>query len=299
MLKRKSAIAIAIICLVLVAAILSGCSGNNTTIVVGSKNFTENIILGEIIAQIIEGKTDLKVERKLNMGGTFVCFEALKKGDIDVYADYTGTGLTAQLKMDVINDADKVYEIVQKEFNERFKLKWLMPYGFNNTYAVAVGEDFAKANNINTVSDLAPFSKDLVFGGEHEFFNRQDGYEGMAAAYGLQFKDQVSMETALKYQAMGEKKMDVTDAFATDGQLITYKLKILADDKNFFPPYYAAPVIRMDTLKKNPQLESVLNELGNKISDEEMQQMNYQVETEKKAIEAVASEFLKSKGVIK
>ncbi len=299
MLKRKSAIAIAIICLVLVAAILSGCSGNNRTIVVGSKNFTENIILGEIIAQIIEGKTDLKVERKLNMGGTFVCFEALKKGDIDVYADYTGTGLTAQLKMDVINDADKVYEIVQKEFNERFKLKWLMPYGFNNTYAVAVGEDFAKANNINTVSDLAPFSKDLVFGGEHEFFNRQDGYEGMAAAYGLQFKDQVSMETALKYQAMGEKKMDVTDAFATDGQLITYKLKILADDKNFFPPYYAAPVIRMDTLKKNPQLESVLNELGNKISDEEMQQMNYQVETEKKAIEAVASEFLKSKGVIK
>ena len=251
----------AAVCIWLLAGMLAGCSGGGKTIVVGSKNFTENIVLGEIIAQMIEKNTDLKVERKLNMGGTFVCFEALKKGDIQVYADYTGTGLTAQLKMEVINDADKVYDIVQEEFNKQFNLKWLRPLGFNNTYAVAINEDFAAQNNINTVSELVPFSKDLIFGGEHEFFQRQDGYDGMVAAYGLQFKDSVRMEPSMKYQGMGEKLMNVMDAFATDGQLITYKLKVLEDDKSFFPPYYAAPVIRMDTLEKNPQIETVLNKL--------------------------------------
>ncbi len=288
----------AAVCILLLAGMLAGCSGGGKTIVVGSKNFTENIVLGEIIAQMIEKNTDLKVERKLNMGGTFVCFEALKKGDIQVYADYTGTGLTAQLKMEVINDADKVYDIVQEEFNKQFNLKWLRPLGFNNTYAVAINEDFAAQNNINTVSELVPFSKDLIFGGEHEFFQRQDGYDGMVAAYGLQFKDSVRMEPSMKYQGMGEKLMNVMDAFATDGQLITYKLKVLEDDKSFFPPYYAAPVIRMDTLEKNPQIESVLNKLEGQISDQEMQQMNYQADAEKKAIEAVAEEFLKSKGLI-
>lgn len=295
MYKKKITVAV---CLLLLAGMLAGCSGGSKTIVVGSKNFTENIVLGEIIAQMIEKNTDLKVERKLNMGGTFVCFEALKKGDIQVYADYTGTGLTAQLKMEVINDADKVYDIVQEEFNKQFNLKWLRPFGFNNTYAVAINEDFAAQNNISTVSELVPFSKDLIFGGEHEFFQRQDGYDGMVEAYGLQFKDSVRMEPSMKYQGVGEKLMDVMDAFATDGQLITYKLKVLEDDRSFFPPYYAAPVIRMDTLEKNPQIESVLNKLEGQISDQEMQQMNYQADAEKKAIEAVAEEFLKSKGLI-
>lgn len=287
------------VCLALAMVLLAGCGGSGSnTVVVGSKNFTENIILGEIISQLIEEKTDLKVERKLNMGGTFVCFEALKKGDIDVYADYTGTALTAQLKLEVISDADRVYEIVQKEFNEQFELKWLKPFGINNTYAVAVSEDFARERKISKVSDLAPISGELVFGAEHEFYNRQDGYDGMVEVYGLNFKDRISMETALKYQAMGEKQMDVTDAFATDGQLITYNLTILEDDQNFFPPYYAAPVIRMDTLENHPSLEDVLNDLGDTISDEEMQQMNYQAEAEKKPIETVAREFLEQRGLI-
>ena len=287
-----------VICCVLALGILSGCNTSKKEIVVGSKNFTENIVLGEMISQVLEAKTDLKVSRKLNMGGTFVNFEALKKGDLDIYAEYTGTGLTAQLKMDVINDADKVYEIVQKEFNNQFKLKWLKPFGFNNTYAVAVNEEYAKQNNINKVSDLVPFASKLVFGAEHEFFNRQDGYDGMIKAYGLKFKDHVSMETALKYQAMGEKKMEVTDAFATDGQLITYKLKVLEDDKNFFPPYYAAPVVRMDTLKKYPEIETVLQTLEGKVNDQEMQQMNYEVEANSKPIEEVVKSFLQGKGLL-
>ncbi|WHH58000.1 glycine betaine ABC transporter substrate-binding protein [Petroclostridium sp. X23] len=294
--KKKLSV---MICLLLVVGLFAGCSGaGDKTVVIGSKDFTENIILGEMIAQMLEAKTDLKVERKLNMGGTFVNFEALKKGDIDMYADYTGTGLTAQLKMDVINDADKVYDIVQEEFNKQFKLKWLKPFGFNNTYAVAVKEDFANENNVNKVSDLVPLAQDLVFGAEHEFFNRQDGYDGMIEKYGLKFKDVAKMQVALKYQAIGQGKMDVTDAFATDGQLITYKLKVLEDDKGFFPPYYAAPVVRMDTLEAHPEIEEVLNQLGDQISDDEMQQMNYQADSEGVEIEKVVSDFLKSKGLI-
>jgi len=285
--------------LVIGIALLSGCSGGDDNIVViGSKDFTENIILGEMMAQMLEEHTDLKVERKLNMGGTFVNFEALKKGDIDLYADYTGTGLTAQLKMDVINDPEEVYNIVQKEFNEQFKIKWLEPFGFNNTYAVAVKRDYADANNLEKTSDLVPLAPNLVFGAEHEFFNRQDGYDGMIQTYGLKFKDVAKMQVALKYQAIGENKMDVTDAFTTDGQLITYNLKVLEDDKNFFPPYHAAPVVRMDTLEQAPEIEDVLNMLGGQINDEEMQRMNYEAEAEGKDIEKVVKDFLKNKGLI-
>ncbi len=281
-------------------ALLAGCGGaSEGKIVIGSKNFTENMVLGEMFSQVIQDKTDLKVEYKENLGGTMVCFEAIKKGDLDIYPEYTGTGLTAHLKMDVINDAAKVYDIVQEEFNKQFEIKWLQPLGFNNTYAVAVKEDYAKENNITKVSELVPLAKDLTFGGEHEFFDRQDGYEGMIEAYGLNFKsDPAKMDVALKYQAISQGKMDVTDAFATDGQLITYKLTILEDDKNFFPPYYAAPIVRNDTLEKYPELEAVLNSLAGKISDEEMQMMNYKVESEKKAIRDVARDFLTEKGLI-
>ncbi|RCX20995.1 osmoprotectant transport system substrate-binding protein [Anaerobacterium chartisolvens] len=281
-------------------ALLAGCGGSQEKkIVIGSKNFTENMVLGEIFAQVIQDKTDLKVEYKENLGGTMVCFEAIKKGDLDIYPEYTGTGLTAHLKMDVINDADRVYDIVQEEFNKQFKIKWLKPLGFNNTYAVAVKEDYAKENNITKVSELVPLAKDLTFGGEHEFFDRQDGYEGMIETYGLNFKSApAKMDVALKYQAISQGKMDVTDAFATDGQLITYKLTILEDDKNFFPPYYAAPIVRNDTLEKYPELEEVLNSLAGKISDEEMQMMNYKVESEKKAIRDVARDFLTEKGLL-
>lgn len=287
------------LCLAIALTILSGCSSSSEKkIVIGSKNYTENMVLGEILTQLISAKTDLKVQHKENLGGTMVCFEALKKGELDAYMEYTGTGLTALLKKDVVNDADKVYDIVKEEFNKQYQITWLKPLGFNNTYAVAIREDFADKNGITKVSQLAPLAKDLVFGAEHEFFDRQDGFDGMVEAYGLRFKGEQKMDIALKYQAIGEGKMDVTDAFATDGQLITYKLKVLEDDKNFFPPYYAAPVIRNQTLEKHPELEEILNQLENKINDEEMQKMNHKVEAEKKSTKEVAKEFLQSKNLI-
>lgn len=296
---KKKGFLIVTVLVTVVALVFAGCAqGDKGTVVVGSKNFNENIILGEMLAQLIEAKTDLQVERKLNLGGTLVCFNALKKGDLDLYPDYTGTGLMAVLKQPVETDPDKVYNYVQEQYNEKFKIKWMKPFGFNNTYAIALPQETAEKHNLTKVSDLVPLAQDMVFGAEQEFFNRPDGYDGLIQTYGLNFKDTKQFETALKYQATAQGKIDLTDAFSTDGELITYKLKILEDDKQFFPPYFCTAIVRMDTLEKHPQLEEVLNLLAGKISDEEMQQLNYQVAEQEREAKDVVKEFLQEKGII-
>lgn len=279
---------------------LAGCSGSSSkTIVIGSKDFSENIVLGEIFAQLVEAKTDLKVERKLNMGGTFVCFEAIKNGDIDIYPEYTGTGLTAQLEMDVISDPDEAYRVVSEEFDKQFGITWLKPLGFNNTYTLAVTQAVYEEYGVETYSDLAKVSENLVFGAEHEFFDRQDGYDGLVEAYGLTFKGEPKkMNVSLKYQAIGNGDIDVTDAFSTDGPIKQYNLKVLVDDKGFFPPYYAAPIIRNETLKEHPELEDVLNELAGLIDEETMTELNYKVDVESQDVETVATEFLTDAGLL-
>jgi osmoprotectant transport system substrate-binding protein len=293
-LKRKIA---SVLALLLLIPTLAACSKKDG-VVVASKDYTENKILGEMLAQLIENKTDLNVERKLNMGGTFVCFEAIKKGEVDIYPEYTGTALTAYLKLPVDSDADKVYQTVSEEFEKQFQITWLDPFGYNNTYALAMPKDLAEENGIESISDLAVKSDQFVFGAEHEFFNREDGYDGLVDTYGLKFKEEAKMENSLKYQAIGQGKMDVTDAYTTDGQLKALNLKVLKDDKNFFPPYYAAPIIRDDTLEKYPELREVLNSLSGKLDEETMQDLNYQVDNEKKSIEEVATAFLKGQGLI-
>jgi osmoprotectant transport system substrate-binding protein len=278
---------------------LSGCGGEKKSVVIGTKDFSENIILGEMFAQLIEANTDIEVNRKLNMGGTFVCFEAIKNRDIDIYPEYTGTGLTAQLKMDVITDADEAYQVVADEFDKQFDIKWLSPLGLNNTYTLAVTEEVAEEYGLETFSDLAAVSENLVFGSDHEFFNRQDGFEGLAETYGMAFKgDPKKMQIALKYQAIGNGDMDVTNAFATDGQILQYNLKILEDDKNFFPPYYLAPIVRNETLEKYPELEEVLNMLAGLVDDATMTELNYRVDVEGESIEAVATDFLTEAGLV-
>lgn len=287
--------------------VLTGCSGSGGDngssaekgkIVVGSKNFNESILLGELMAQLIEEKMDVEVERKLNLGGTLVCFQALKKGDLDVYADYTGTSLMAILKKPIEADPDKVYNMVQETYNNEYNIKWLKPFGFNNTYALVVRQETAKQYNLKTSSDLAAVSDKLVFGTDQEFMNRQDGLKGLKETYGIKFSAEKAMETALRYQAIANKNIDVTNIFATDGEMIKYNLAILEDDKNFFPPYYCAPNVNMDTLEKYPQLEEVLNLLADQISDEEMQNLNYLVAVEGKNKEEVAKNFLQEKGLV-
>lgn len=283
----------------LIAGMMAGCGGDKAEkVTVGSKNFTENIVMGEIMAQLIEAKTDIEVDRKLNLGGTLVAWEALKKGDLDLYPDYTGTGLMAILQKEVMYDPDEVYDLVQEEYNKLYQIKWLKTFGFNNTYTTAVPREMAEKYNLVKTSDLKPYAQDLIFCAEQEFFNRDDGYDGFVETYGLKFKDKKAIETNLKYKAVGEKKVDVIDAFSTDGELITYDMVILEDDKGFFPPYYCAPVVRMDTLEKYPELEGVLNLLDGQISDTDMQQLNYQVKEQKKDVAEVATKFLQDKGLI-
>lgn len=296
--KRLGKILALVLMVGLMAGTIIGCGGGGEKITIGSKNFTENIVMGELMAQMIEGNTDYKVERKLNLGGTLVAWEALKKGNLDLYADYTGTGLMAILKKEVMYDPDEVYDLLQTEYNKLYQIKWLEPFGFNNTYTTAVPREMAEECKLVKTSDLKPYAKDLIFCAEPEFYNRDDGYDGFIKTYGLNFKDFKSIETNLRYEAVGQKKVDVVNAFSTDGELITYDMTILEDDKAFFPPYHCAPVVRMDTLEKFPELEEVLNRLGGQISDVEMQQMNYQVKEKKRDIAEVVTEFLQAKSLV-
>lgn len=295
---KKKVVSLAIAAVTMLSVALTGCGGQDT-ITIGSKDFSENIILGEIFAQLIESKTDLKVERKLNMGGTFINFEAMKKGDIDLYPEYTGTGVVSHLKMDVITDPDEAYEVVSREFDEQFGIKWLEPLGFNNTYAIAITREAADEYGITKCSELPGVAENLKFGGENEFFNRDDGFEGFCEVYGVSFKgDPLMMNVSLKYQAMGNGDMQATDAFTTDAEIVDLDLQLLEDDLNFFPPYYGAAIVRNDTLKAHPEVEDALNLLAGQISDEEMTQMNYAVNFEKKEVAAVAKDFLEGKGLL-
>lgn len=295
--KLKKGLLILLAVVITTAAVLTGC-GQKDTVVIGSKDFSENTILAEIFSQMIENHTDLKVERKQNLGGTFVCFEAIKNGDIDIYPEYTGTALTAELNMDVISDPDESYRVVSNEFDKQFGITWLDQLGLNNTYTLATTAEVAEQYNLNTFSDLAAVAPELVFGAEHEFFNRDDGFDGLTECYGISFKDVLKMNVSLKYQAIGDKQMEVTDAFATDGQIIQYNLKVLEDDKGFFPPYYVAPIVRNDTLSEHPEIRDILNMLSGKINDAAMQEMNYKADVEKQKIAAIAEDFLKSNSLI-
>lgn len=279
---------------------LTACSSQEPkTVVIASKPHSEQYILAEMLSLLIENHTDIKVEKKLGIGGgTSNIHPAMLRGDFDIYPEYTGTGLLFVLKEDLITDSDELYKRVQDRYLEEYNIKWLDLYGFNNTYALAVKESTAQTYNLKTYDDLALASKDLVFGAEYDFFERDDGYEALKDAYGFEFKDTKEMDIGLKYEAIGSDEVDVINAFSTDGLIKQYNLKVLEDNKNFFPAYQAATLIRKETLDKYPELEEVLEKLTGQISDDEMIQMNYQVEKENMDPRDVAEQFLKAKGLI-
>jgi len=267
-------------------------------IVVGSKGFTEQLVLGNMVALIMESQ-GFKVDRKIGLGGTVICHEAIVRGDINIYVEYTGTGLTAILKRPVVKDPEEVYQIVKKDYEEKFKLTWLKPWGFNNTYCIVMRKDDVDRLRVKKVSDLKPLAKDLVFGSTIEFLARPDGIPGLTKHYDLKFKDQKGMDPGLVYKAISEKQVDVISGFATDGRIPAFNLAVLEDDLRFFPPYYAAPVVRDDLLAKAPQVGDILNRLAGKISDETMAALNYAVDGKKQPAEEVARDFLKSQNLIK
>lgn len=279
---------------------VSGCSADESkTVVVASKPHAEQYILAEMITLLIENHTDIKVEKKLGIGGgTSNIHPAMISGDIDIYPEYTGTGLLFVLKEELIKDPSELYLQVKERYLEEYDIIWLDIYGFNNTYALAVKEDVAQEYNLENYDDLSKVSNNFVFGAEYDFFEREDGFEGLKEVYGFDFKDLKEMDIGLKYEAIGSGQVDVINAFSTDGLLKQYQLKVLDDNRNFFPSYQGATLIRRETLEKYPELEGVLQKLSNQITDDDMILMNYYVEKENKDPKDVAEEFLKGKGLI-
>lgn len=294
--RRWSGIELAMLALVLA---LGALRAGAESIAIGSKNFTESRLLGEIMAQLIEARTGLEVERRANLGGTLLVHEAITSGEIDLYPEYTGTAWSVVLKFDgTPGDALRTYLEVAKGYRQRFDLRWLDPLGFNNSYAVTVLEETAERLDLRRISDLAARGSGLRVAWSHEFLSREDGYPALRDAYGLELADVRGMEHGLAYEAIRTGRIDVTDAYTTDGKLLRFPVRMLEDDRRFFPPYQAAPVIREKTLARHPELASVLGELGFTLSDERMQRLNYEVEEEGRAFEDVARAFLLERGLL-
>jgi len=280
--------------------VLAGCSavnGKDKVVVVG-KDFTEQDIMANLVGILLEKNTNLNVEIKPFLGGTDVCFNAVKNGSADLYVEYTGTGLVNILGMEATSDPDHAYAVVKDEFAKKYKLEWLQPIGFNNTYAIAVREETADQFHLTKVSDLQNHADQLVLGTNQEFLERPDGLKGLEQTYGFKFRDVKAMNVGLKYSAISERKVDVIDAYSTDGQLIKHNLVLLEDDKQFFPPYYAAPLVRQDTLEKYPEIKEVLDKLAGRIDDHEMAVLNAQVDVDKKKAKDVAEQWLREEGLI-
>ncbi|MBI3926241.1 MAG: ABC transporter permease subunit [Armatimonadetes bacterium] len=284
--------------ILLLALLLTLSAPAEESVVVGSKSFAESRILAEMMALMIESHTAIPVQRRLGLHGTMVCFNALRSGEIDVYPEYTGTGLVTILHRKPVRDPLQAYLEVQNGFRQEYGLVWLDPFGFNNSYALVMRRDRAEQLGISRLSQLKEHERELEVGLTHEFLRRADGYPGLEKTYGFGFRDLKGLEHGLAYEAVRSGKVDVIDAYTTDGKLLRFDLQVLEDDRHFFPPYQAAPVIRGQTLDRHPELRPLLNRLAFSLSDEKMQQLNDRVESEGHAFRDVAREFLRSQGLL-
>jgi osmoprotectant transport system substrate-binding protein len=287
-------------CLVLAWAVALGSCGaaRHAEIVVGSKNFSEQALLGEIVAQQLEARTHREVTRRFYLAGSYICQQALLAGRIDLYVEYTGTALTAILHDPLEADPTAVYERVRSEYQRRFGLEVLPSLGFNNTFAIVVRGEDARRLHLKTISDAAPYAREWRAGFGYEFMERPDGFAGLARTYGLAFQAAPRIvDLGLLYRALLEKQVDIVAGNSTDGLLAARDLTMLEDDKHYFPPYEAAPVVRADALARFPEMRAALGELAGKINDEEMRRMNYEVDGEHRDIADVAREFLLAKGL--
>lgn len=270
------------------------------TIKIATKPMTEQFILSEMLKALIEENTNLNVEITKGIGGgTSNIHPAIVKGEFDMYPEYTGTGWSFVLKEKHIPDDKTLFEDLNKKYMENYKLKWVGLYGFNNTFGLAVRKDIAKKYNLKTYSDLQKYSKDLKFGAEYDFYERDDGYDALCKKYNFKFKEAVDLDIGLKHKAINSKEIDVMNIFTTDGQLSTSDIVVLKDDKNFYQTYYSGTVVREDTLKKYKDLEGVLLKMNNIITEEEMSKLNNEVESNGKDEKEIAINFLKEKGLIK
>jgi glycine betaine/choline ABC-type transport system substrate-binding protein len=277
--------------------LLTACR-SHPRIVVGCKNFTEQIILGELMAQQIENKTHLPVERRFYLGGTYIAHQGILAGRIDIYPEYTGTALTAILKEQPSSDRKSVYDRVKSEYERRFHLTLGPPLGFNDTFAIEIRGEDARRLHLQTLSQAASYTPQWRPGFGYEFMERRDGYKGLVAAYGLRFAAPPRiMDLGLLTRALKDRQVDLIAGNMTDGLIPALNLFVLEDDKHYFPPYEAVPVVREETLAQHPEIRAALADLGGKISDSEMRQLNYEVDGKKRDVKQVVAEFLRSKGL--
>lgn len=290
---------------ILVAVLLASCGGQggdkgqNTTIRVASKDFTEQFILGEMYAILLEN-AGFKVERKMNLGGTPVAQQALLNKEIDLYPEYTGTGLLTVLKLPVNSDPQQVFSTVKREYEQQFQLTWLDPAPMNNTQALAMTREASQRLAVATISEMAAKADQLIMVGPPEFQEREDGLPGIKQAYGdFKLKEYKAVDPGLRYQALTSGQADVAVAFGTDGEIAAFDLVVLEDDKQLFPPYQVAPVVRKEILEANPTIAEVLNGLSPKLTNEVMQALNYEVSGQQREPADVARAFLQREGLIK
>lgn len=290
--------AFALICAVLIIIGIIKSSSQNT-INIATKPMTEQYIIGEMLKELIEKNTDLKVKLTQGVGGGTSNIEpGMEKGDFDIYPEYTGTGWNVVLKQKGIYN-ENMFDILQSMYTNNLNMIWLGMYGFNNTYGLVVRKEIADKYDLKTYSDLAKVSSNLIFGAEYDFYEREDGYDSLTKVYNMTFGKTIDLDIGLKYKAINEGKIDVMNIFTTDGQLSISDVVVLEDDKNFYPSYMCGNVVRIEILNKYPKLKDVLEKLNGILTDKEMADMNYKVETEKKEPVEIAKDFLIEKGFVK
>jgi len=285
--------------LVLLLLPVAGCEHHANRIVVGSKNFTEQLILGELFAQIIEARTHLPVERRFYLAGTFICQQAILAGRIDIYPEYTGTALTAVLKQQPKGDKREVYRRVKQAYEDKFGLAVGPPLGFDDTFAMVIRGEDARRLQLKTLSQAAAFAPHWRAGFGYEFMERPDGYKGLVASYGLRFAEAPRiMDLGLITRALKERQVDIIAGNNTDGLIPALDFVVLEDDHHYFPPYEAVAVMRQAMLKLHPEVRAALDALAGTISDEDMRRLNYAVDGEHRDAAAVVKEFLQQRRLI-
>jgi osmoprotectant transport system substrate-binding protein len=286
-----------VLILLTLAVLLTACGPpRQDRIVIGSKNFTEQLILGEIMAQQIENKTHLPVERRFYLAGTYICHQAILGGRIDIYPEYTGTALTAVLKEKLEGTRKDGYNRIESEYASRFHLAVGQPFGFNDTFAIEIRGDDARRLHLQSISQAAAYTPQWRVGFGYEFMERPDGYKGLAATYGLRFAAPPRiMDLGLLTRALKEQQVDLIAGNTTDGLIPALDLFVLEDDRHYFPLYEAVPIMREQMLKLHPEVKAALDELAGKISDDEMRQLNYSVDGQRRDVKEVVREFLQRK----
>ena len=276
----------------------AGCRLRGKGLTVGSKNFTEQLILGELLAQYLEAVCRQPVERRFYLAGTYICQQAILAGRIDVYVEYTGTALAAILKQQPSGDAQSVYEQVQREYRRQFNLQVMPPLGFNNSFAMVMRGDQARQLGVRTLSQLAPHAPQLRIGVGYEFLERPDGYNGLIRTYRLQFAEEPRvMDLGLLYRALQNRSVDIAAGNNTDGLIEALGLVVLEDDRHYSPPYDAVPIVNPQLFQRCPAAEAAFARLAGRINAETMRSMNYAVDGEKKDAATVATGFLVRNGL--